>query len=168
MSRALIPALLALVGLSAAAAVPPVGQPAPAFEARNQHGATVRLADFKGKSHVVLYFYPKNDTPGCTAQACSLRDGHQELLAAGATVLGVSSDDEKSHAAFAQKYNLPFSLLADPDRKLIEAYGVKMTALPMAKRWTFIIDKQGILRHVVSDAKTARHDQQVLELLRKL
>lgn len=168
MSRSLVPTLLALVGLASPGADVKVGAPAPAFEGRNQFGKTIRLEDFKGKSAVVLYFYPKDDTPGCTAQACSLRDGYQDLQEAGAVVLGVSADDERSHSAFAQKYNLPFSLLADPDKKIIEAYGVKMPALPMARRWTFIIDRQGIVRHIVNDVKTKQHDQQVLALLKTL
>ncbi len=159
--------LLMATGLVAAPDLKP-GMPAPGFEAKDQSGKVVRLADFKGKQAVVLYFYPKDDTPGCTAQACSLRDGHGAILASGAVVLGVSADDQTSHAAFAAKFNLPFSLLADPDKKIIEAYGVKMPALPMAKRWTFIIDKQGLVRHIVNDVKTKTHDQQVLELLKTL
>lgn len=166
--RHVFPTLAALMGLACGADVPKVGSPAPGFEAKDQHGRTISLRDFKGKSAVVLYFYPKDDTPGCTAQACSLRDGHAGLLAAGAVVLGVSADDARSHAAFAQKFNLPFSLLEDPEKRLIEAYGVKMPALPMAKRWTFIIDKQGILRHIIQDVTTKGHDQQVIALLRSL
>lgn len=145
---------------------PKVGQPAPAFSAKDQSGKAVRLSDYKGKSSVVLYFYPKDDTPGCTAQACSLRDGHGALLAAGAVVLGVSADDEKSHKAFAQKYELPFSILADPDKTIIGAYGVKMPLIGIAKRVTFLIDKQGVIRHIVSEVNTKAHDKQVLELLK--
>ncbi|MBK8726768.1 MAG: peroxiredoxin [Holophagaceae bacterium] len=145
---------------------PKVGQPAPAFAAKDQSGKTVQLADYKGKSSVVLYFYPKDDTPGCTAQACSLRDGHGALLAAGAVVLGVSADDEKSHKAFAQKYELPFPILADPDKTIISAYGVKMPLIGIAKRVTFLIDKQGVIRHIVSEVNTKAHDKQVLELLK--
>lgn len=145
---------------------PKVGQPAPAFAAKDQAGKTVQLADYKGKSSVVLYFYPKDDTPGCTAQACSLRDGHGALLAAGAVVLGVSADDEKSHKAFAQKYELPFPILADPDKTIISAYGVKMPLIGIAKRVTFLIDKQGVIRHIVSEVNTKAHDKQVLELLK--
>lgn len=159
-------ALLATMGLSAQALKP--GMPAPAFEARDQNGASLRLSDFKGSRSVVLYFYPKDDTPGCTAQACSLRDGYSAIQETGAVVLGVSADDEKSHAAFAQKYQLPFSILADPDKKIIQAYGVKMAVLGIAKRWTFIIDKGGVIRHIISDVDTGKHDQQVLELLKKL
>ncbi len=158
--------MLATTGLFAAGLQP--GSPAPPFEAKDQHGTTIRLGDFRDRKAVVLYFYPKDDTPGCTAQACSLRDGYQAIQDAGAVVLGVSADDAKSHAAFSAKYQLPFSLLADPDRKIIEAYGVKMPLIGIAKRWTFIIDKAGIVRHVISNVDTARHDDQVLELLKRL
>ncbi len=162
------PTLIATLAVLSAAAEPPTpGRPAPAFEAQDQHGKRIRLSDYKGRNHVVLYFYPKDDTPGCTAQACSLRDSHGEILATGSVVLGVSADDSASHAAFAAKYHLPFSLLADPDRKLIEAYGVK-SMIGLAKRWTFVIDKQGTLRHVVTDVKAKEHDKQVLALLKTL
>ena len=160
--------LLFTTSLALAAVELKPGMSAPAFEARDQNGATVRLADFKGSRSVVLYFYPKDDTPGCTAQACSLRDGYSPIQETGAVVLGVSADDEKSHAAFAKKYQLPFSLLADPDKKIIQAYGVKMAVLGVAKRWTFIIDRGGVVRHIISDVDTAKHDRQVLELLKKL
>jgi peroxiredoxin Q/BCP len=144
------------------------GTKAPAFEAQDQHGAQVRLADFQGKSAVVLYFYPKDDTPGCTAEACSLRDGFAAIKAAGAVVLGVSADTAMSHQAFAKKYHLPFSILADPDHHIIEAYGVKMPLVGMAKRVTFLIDRQGIVRKVLTDIRTKDHDQQVLALLKDL
>jgi len=144
------------------------GMPAPAFEAKDQHGTLVRLADFKGKQAVVLYFYPKDGTPGCTAEACSLRDGHGAIRATGAVVLGVSADDAKSHGSFAAEHHLPFSLLADPEKKLIDAYGVRMPVVGLAKRWTFIIDRQGVIRHIVTSVETKRHDQQVLELLKGL
>ena len=159
--------IMAMLGLASAAEVTE-GAKAPAFEAQDQHGAVVRLADFKGKSAVVLYFYPKDDTPGCTAEACSLRDGFAELRAAGAVILGVSADTSQSHKAFAEKFHLPFSLLADPEKKLIEAYGVKMPLIGIAKRVTFIIDKQGTVRRVISDVTTGAHDQQVLAALRGL
>ena len=159
--------MLAMFGFASAGEVAE-GLKAPAFEARDQHGALVRLADFQGKSAVVLYFYPKDDTPGCTAQACSLRDGFSALQAAGAVILGVSADTTESHKAFAEKFHLPFSLLADPDRRIIEAYGVKMPLLGMARRVTILIDRQGIVRKVVRDVRTKDHDQQVLALLKSL
>ncbi len=159
--------IIAMLGLASAAEVTE-GAKAPAFEAQDQNGATVRLADFKGKSAVVLYFYPKDDTPGCTAEACSLRDGFGEIRKAGAVILGVSADNGQSHKAFAEKFHLPFSLLADPDKKIIEAYGVKVPLIGIAKRVTFIIDKKGIVRHVLSDVRTKDHDQQVLDFLKAL
>lgn len=159
--------MLAVFGFASAGEMAE-GMKAPAFEARDQHGALVRLADFQGKSAVVLYFYPKDDTPGCTAQACSLRDGFSALQAAGAVILGVSADTTESHKAFAEKFRLPFSLLADPDRRIIEAYGVKMPLLGMARRVTILIDRQGTIRKVIRDVRTKDHDQQVLALLKSL
>ena len=160
--------LLALAGMLAAAADPQIGSMAPAFEAKDQEGRTVRLADFLGKSAVVLYFYPKDDTPGCAREACSLRDGYRAIQQAGAVVLGVSADGVDSHAAFARKFSLPFSILADPDGALIKAYGVKMPFLKMAHRVTFIIDRQGVVRFRVDKVDTDKHAQQVLDLLKTL
>jgi thioredoxin-dependent peroxiredoxin len=157
---------LASTSVLAASLAP--GSPAPPLEAKDQSGNLVRLSDYTGKKNVVLYFYPKDGTPGCTTEACSLRDGYEAILATGAVVLGVSADDQASHAAFSQKYNLPFSILADPDKKIIEAYGVKVPVIGIAKRWTFIIDKQGVIRHIISDVDTAKHDQQVLAQLKDL
>jgi thioredoxin-dependent peroxiredoxin len=161
-------ALMLLATASLAAAELSPGLPAPPFEARDQAGKTIRLADFKGTSAVVLYFYPKDDTPGCTAEACSLRDAYTAILATGAVVLGVSADNEASHGAFAAKYHLPFSILADPDKRIISDYGVKVPVLGIAKRWTFIIDKQGLIRNIINDVDTKNHDQQVLSLLKAL
>jgi len=159
--------LMAMFGAASAGEVRE-GMKAPAFEARDQHEALVRLADFQGKSAVVLYFYPKDDTPGCTAEACSLRDGFKAIQAAGAVILGVSADTTQSHKAFAERFHLPFSILADPDRRIIETYGVKMPLLGMAKRITVLIDRQGIVRKVITDVRTKDHDQQVLALLKTL
>jgi len=158
--------IMTMLGLASGAELPE-GSPAPAIEALDQHGARIRLADFKGRSAVVLYFYPKNDTPGCTAQACSLRDGFGAIQAAGAVILGVSADDSVSHKAFAEKYHLPFSLLADPDKRIIGAFGVKtIPLLGYANRVTFVIDRQGIIRKVIKDTRTKDHDQQVLAILK--
>jgi peroxiredoxin Q/BCP len=154
--------------LTAAGADLKPGMKAPAFTAQDQNGNRVSLSDFAGKSTVCLYFYPKDDTPGCTAEACSLRDGLGAIEAAGAVVLGVSADDRSSHAEFAKKLNLNFPLLADPDKTIIEAYGVKMFALGMAKRVTFIIDRTGTIRNVVRDVNPKDHDKQVLGLLKQL
>ncbi|HEY3400753.1 MAG TPA: peroxiredoxin [Geothrix sp.] len=159
--------ILAIAGALSAGEVAE-GMKAPAFEAPDQHGALVRLADFQGKSIVVLYFYPKDDTPGCTAEACSLRDGFAAIQASGAVILGVSADTTQSHKAFAEKFHLPFSILADPDGHIIEAYGVKMPLLGIAKRTTVLIDRQGIIRKIIRDVRTKDHDQQVLALLKTL
>ena len=160
--------ILSLLGLNASASDLVVGTKAPAFEAQDQNGKTVKLSDFAGKQNVVLYFYPKDDTPGCTKEACSLRDGHGAILATGSVVLGVSGDDVKSKKAFAEKYHLPFSILADPDKKILEAYGVKMALIGLARRVTFIIDKTGTIRHIVTEVTPAAADKQVLELLKSL
>ncbi|MDR3670541.1 MAG: peroxiredoxin [Holophaga sp.] len=166
--RSVVAGLLGTLGLMAPAADLAAGMKAPEFEALDQNGSTVKLADYRGKANVVLYFYPKDDTPGCTAEACSLAKGYREIQATGAVVLGVSADDVVSHKAFAGKYELPFSLLADPDGTLINQYGVKMPLLKMASRVTFIIDKQGVIRFKVAKVRTKTHDQQVLELLKTL
>jgi peroxiredoxin Q/BCP len=163
----LLAGFLALTGAAHAADLAE-GAKAPDFAAQDQNGKTVRLSDFTGKSMVVLYFYPKDDTPGCTAEACSLRDGFGALQAAGATILGVSADDADSHSAFAKKFMLPFSLLADPKRAIIEAYGVKIPVVGIAKRVTFIIDKQGVIRRIFREVDTRHHDQQVLEVIKSL
>ncbi len=160
--------ILSLLGLSASASDLAVGAKAPVFEAQDQNGKVVKLSDFEGKQNVVLYFYPKDDTPGCTKEACSLRDGHGAILATGSVVLGVSGDDVKSKKAFAEKYHLPFSILADPDKKIIEAYGVKMAIVGLARRVTFLIDKTGTIRHILTDVNTAAADKQVLDLLKGL
>lgn len=160
--------ILSMLGLQATATDLKEGMKAPAFEAQDQHGRTVRLSDYAGKHVVVLYFYPKDDTPGCTKEACSFRDGHGALLAAGAVVLGVSADTVASKKAFAEKFNLPFSILADPDGVILKAYGVKMPMITMAKRITFIIDRAGVIRRVITDVDSPRADKQVLEILQKL
>ena len=144
-----------------------VNNPAPAFEAKDQNGNAVKLSDFQGKK-VVLYFYPKDDTPGCTAQACSLRDNYDALLAKGYVVLGVSVDDEKAHQKFIKKYDLPFPLLADTDHALVEAYGVWVEKSMYGKtymgiaRTTFVIDEQGVIKEIINKVDTKNHAGQVL------
>jgi peroxiredoxin Q/BCP len=144
------------------------GDQAPDFEAQDQHGNTVRLADLRGQ-RVALYFYPKDDTPGCTAQACSLRDGEAQLRAAGVTVLGVSTDDVASHKRFAEKFELPFSLLADPDKKLVEAYGVWQEKKNYGRtywgtvRTTFLIDAEGRIERIIRRPDTKNHAEQLLK-----
>ncbi|WP_428658025.1 thioredoxin-dependent thiol peroxidase [Runella sp.] len=142
------------------------GEKAPPFEAKDQNGNAVKLSDFQGKK-IVLYFYPKDDTPGCTAQACSLRDSYDAMLARGYVVLGVSADDEKSHKKFAEKYHLPFPILADTDRAIIESYGVWGEKSMYGKtymgivRTTFIIDETGVIQEVISKVDTKNHAAQV-------
>ena len=147
-----------------------VGTKAPAFSAKDQHGKTISLADFKDKN-IVLYFYPKDSTPGCTMEACSLKDEHNYLNKKNFVVLGVSADDEKMHKKFADKYELPFSLLADTDMKIIKSYDVWGTKQFMGKiydgiiRTTFIINEKGKISHVITEVKTKEHGKQILDLL---
>jgi peroxiredoxin Q/BCP len=146
------------------------GDIAPKFTANDQNGQSVSLADFKGKT-VVLYFYPKDDTPGCTAEACDFRDNYQSLLAKGYQVIGVSTDDEKSHKKFVTKHNLPFPLIADVDQKIVEAYGVWGEKNMYGKKFmgtirkTFIIDADGVIAHVIDKVDTKASSQQVIDLL---
>ncbi len=146
------------------------GDVAPAFSAKNQNGEPVSLSDFKGKT-VILYFYPKDATPGCTVEACDFRDNYQALQSKGLVVLGVSTDDEKSHAKFIGKFQLPFTLLADTDKQLVEAYGVWIEKNMYGKtymgtaRKTFIIDGEGKIKHIIEKVDTKRASQQVLDLL---
>jgi len=147
------------------------GQAAPDFTAADQDGNTVSLNQFKGKK-VVLYFYPKDDTPGCTAEACDFRDNYQGLIAKGIVVLGVSVDDEKSHQKFATKHSLPFTLIADTDKKIVEAYGVWGEKNMYGKKYmgtnrkTFLIDEEGNISHIISKVDTKNSTAQVLELLK--
>jgi len=144
-----------------------VGDSAPAFSAKDQDGNEVKLSDFKGEK-VILYFYPKDDTPGCTAQSCNLRDNYDVLLKRGYKVLGVSVDDEKSHRKFIKKYNLPFPLLADTDQKLVNAYGVWGEKKLFGRdymgiiRTTFVIDENGVIEEVVQKVDTENHTDQIL------
>ncbi len=146
------------------------GQAAPDFELTTDSGETVSLASLRGKQ-VVLYFYPKDDTPGCTTQACGIRDAYGEFEQAGAVVLGVSPDDEKSHVKFKQKFDLPFALLADTDHSVAEQYGVWGEKTYMGrsymgvKRWTFVIDENGNVKKVLPDVKPATHADDVLAAL---
>ncbi|RPA67171.1 thioredoxin-dependent thiol peroxidase [Cyclobacteriaceae bacterium YHN15] len=145
-----------------------VGKKAPEFEAKDQNGNLVKLSDFKGKK-VVLYFYPKDNTPGCTAQACNLRDNHEALQKAGYVVLGVSSDSEKSHQKFIEKQNLPFTLLADEDLKVHEAYGTWVEKSMYGRKYmgtartTFIIDENGNLSEIIEKVNTKEHTNQILK-----
>jgi peroxiredoxin Q/BCP len=147
------------------------GQKAPDFSANDQNGKSVSLSDLAGKN-IILYFYPKDDTPGCTAEACSFRDNYESLLAEGFEVLGVSTDDEKSHLKFISKHNLPFSLIADTEKKIVEAYGVWVEKNMYGKKYmgvsrkTFIIDKNGMIRKIIDKVDTKNSSAQVLEVLK--
>ncbi len=150
-----------------------VGDPAPAFSGKTTDGATVSLADYAGRK-LVLYFYPKDDTPGCTRQACSLRDHNAEIRAHGAEILGVSTQDIAAHQRFTEKYRLNFPLLADTDRTVGKAYGavgsgglqgLLFDTLGVAKRITFIIDEQARIAHIIDSPDCANHAEQVLKLL---
>lgn len=150
---------------------PSEGQKAPDFTANDQNGKSISLKDFSGRD-VILYFYPKDDTPGCTAEACSFRDNYQSLLNQGFEVLGVSTDDEKSHQKFISKHNLPFSLIADTDKNIVQAYGVWVEKNMYGKKYmgvarkTFIIDKNGMIRKIIDKVDTKNSSEQVLDSLR--
>lgn len=144
-----------------------VGDPAPDFTAKNQNGETISLSELSGK-RVVLYFYPKDDTPGCTKEACSFRDNITALNDKNTVVLGVSPDDEASHQKFIDKYDLPFDLLADPDKEIIQAYGAWGEKNMYGKkkmgiiRSTFIIGPDGNLEKIYKKVKTATHAEDIL------
>lgn len=144
-----------------------IGDPAPAFVGKDQGGKTTRLADFAGKK-LVLYFYPKDNTPGCTAQACNIRDNYQALQATGYEVLGVSSDNEKSHQKFISQYQLPFRLLIDQDHVIQEQYGVWVEKSMFGKKYwgtartTFVIDEKGQIAKIIDEVKTDQHVAQIL------
>ena len=146
------------------------GKPAPEFELTSDSGETVRLSDLRGKQ-VVLYFYPKDDTPGCTTQACGVRDAYAEFERAGAVVLGVSPDDEASHVKFKEKYGLPFTLLADPEHEVAERYGVWGEKKYMGRtymgvdRSTFVIAQDGNVKRVMRNVKPDTHADDVLAVL---
>ena len=144
-----------------------VGDRAPDFALPSATGATVRLSDFRGKKAVVLYFYPKDDTPGCTKEACGFRDSYEEFTQAGAEVIGVSSDSGESHKGFASKYKLPFTLLSDRGGQLRKQYGVPATLGLLPGRVTFVIDREGMVRHVFNSQLAAtRHVGEALAALR--
>jgi len=145
------------------------GMKAPWFEGTDQEGKVVKLSDFTGKK-IVLYFYPKDNTPGCTAEACNLRDNYGLLLKQGFAVVGVSMDSEKSHKTFAGKYSLPFPLIADTSKKIINDYGVWREKKLYGKsflgiaRTTFIIDEQGVIEKIISQVETKNHTDQIFKM----
>lgn len=150
-----------------------VPQTAPLFELNDQNGKLHRLEDYRG-DRVLLYFYPKDDTPGCTTEACNFRDDYSAYQEAGVTILGISPDSEDSHAKFSEKYQLPFTLLADPDHRVCEAYGVWGTKKMFGKefegvfRTTYLIDPEGQIEEVFENVKPEDHSAEVLEKLQPL
>jgi peroxiredoxin Q/BCP len=144
------------------------GDKAPAFEGKNQDGKTIRLNDFKGKK-VVLYFYPKDNTPGCTEEACNLRDNYAELSEKGFEVIGISPDSEKSHIKFRGKYKLPYNLISDSEKKILKDYGAWGEKSMYGKffkgvlRTTFIINEEGVIEKVFTKVNTKDHARQILE-----
>ena len=148
------------------------GDKAPNFTAKDQDGNAISLSDFKGKK-VILYFYPQDNTPTCTKEACNFRDNYQSLLGKGFQVIGVSFDTEKSNQKFIKKFSLPFPLVADPDKKIIEAYGVWGEKTLFGRKYmgtlrtTFIIDEKGKIEHIINKVDSGNASQQVLDLLNK-
>ncbi|MFW5658417.1 MAG: thioredoxin-dependent thiol peroxidase [Bacteroidota bacterium] len=144
------------------------GDQAPEFTGKDQNGNEISLSDYKGDK-LVLYFYPKDDTPGCTKEACNLRDNFQKLQDAGIKILGVSADDEASHQQFIEKYELPFPLIADTDKEIINKYGVWGEKNMYGKKFegifrtTFLIDEDSKIHHVFKRVKTDNHTEQILE-----
>ncbi|QES88000.1 thioredoxin-dependent thiol peroxidase [Rhizosphaericola mali] len=149
-----------------------VGDKAPIFEGLDQNGKKISLKDYKGKK-VVLYFYPKDNTPGCTAEACNLRDNNTLLAEKGYQVVGVSIDSVESHKKFETKFELPFPLIADIDKKIVEQYGVWGEKKFMGRtfdgthRTTFLIDEKGIIAHIIDKPKTKDHYNQIIETWEK-
>ncbi len=147
-----------------------VGDQAPDFTLKNDAGEDVSLSSFRGKP-VILYWYPKDDTPGCTKEACSFRDAYGEFERAGAVVLGVSTDDASSHAKFKSKYNLPFMLLSDPDHQVADQYGAWGLKKWMGREYegiqriTYLIDEQGVVRHAWPNVKPEGHADEILAVL---
>jgi len=144
-----------------------VGNQAPDFEAETYGAEKVRLSDFYSKGTVALYFYPRDNTPGCTKEACSLRDAEEELISLGVQVLGVSTDGVKSHENFRNKFSLNFPLLSDKSREIVDLYGIK-SKFDTARRVTFLIEKGGRIAHIWKKVKTSSHAEEVTEKVREL
>jgi peroxiredoxin Q/BCP len=144
----------------------PVGSAAPSFEAVAHNGRKVSFAELRGRP-IVLYFYPKDDTPGCTREACELRDAYQAIERLGTVIVGVSTQDNASHQAFAEKHHLPFLLVPDPDGRIARAWGVPLT-FGLARRVTFVIGRDGKVARVFPDVTPSGHAAEVLEVLRAL
>ena len=168
-SAILLIAILGYRSFSAASNTPKIGSKAPDFNLPNANGELVSLASLSG-GWIVLYFYPRDDSPICTKQACSFRDDMHKLEKLGAKVVGVSIDDAKSHAEFAKKYSLPFPLLSDKDGLIASQYGAltNLVVFKMAKRYTFLIDANGVLRKTYLSVDTSKHSQQIINDLMAL
>jgi peroxiredoxin Q/BCP len=144
-----------------------IGKKAPAFSGNDQNGVKRTLKEFAGKK-LVLYFYPKDDTPGCTAEACDLRDNYDKFIAAGYAIIGVSPDEEKKHQKFITKYELPFDLLADTDHSIAEAFGVWVEKSMYGRKYmgiartTFVIDEKGLIQDIIEKVNTKEHSSQIL------
>ena len=162
-------ALLIASQLARAGELPKIGAVAPNFSLPDQNGKVYTLADFQGK-WLVLYFYPKDDTPGCTEEACNFRDDLSKLAGLGAQVVGISVDESQSHADFAKKYSLPFPLLADKDAEVTKRYAVlrNLGILKLARRYTFLIDPHGKVNKIYDKVATSRHSKEIIEDLTKL
>lgn len=162
--------ILGLRSASAAdpSALPKVGEKAPPVTAKDQNGKTWKLADSLNKQAVLLYFYPKDDTPGCTKEACGLRDQMGDLKKSNVQVVGVSFDQAESHQKFASKYKLNFPLLVDSEGRIADAYGVRMSGKNMARRVSFLIDKDGIIRHITDNPAADTHLSEMKEAVASL
>lgn len=170
LAAALFGMLLAVAGASRAQTPPPIGKPAPEFRLQDQHSKWHTPADYRGK-WVALYFYPKDQTPGCTTQACEFRDNIFAFKEANAVILGISVDDVKSHEQFAAKHSLPFPILADPTKATAKRYGVLKSyfgTMELAKRDTFLIDPEGRIVKHYADVDPKGHSQEVLADIKKM
>jgi peroxiredoxin Q/BCP len=146
-----------------------VGDQAPDFTLPNQNGETITLSSFRGDKTVVLYFYPKDDTPGCTVESCTFRDSYEDFKDMGAEVIGISSDSPESHQKFAQKHNLPFTLVSDNNSSVRKTYGVPSTLGLLPGRVTYVIDKEGIIRHIFnSQFNPKAHVDEAVKVLKSL
>ncbi len=171
---AIIAVLIAFAALlvskvSRAGELPVAGKPAPDFNLADQQGRQHNLQEYRGK-YLILYFYPKDDTPGCTQEACAFRDDLHQLTELGAQVVGISVDDSNSHAVFAKKYHLPFPLLADKKGEVAASYGalLNLGIVKLARRYTFMIDPQGNIEHKYLSVDTSRHSREIIEDLKQL
>jgi peroxiredoxin Q/BCP len=146
-----------------------VGDTAPDFTRQTQNGGTITLSQFRGVKTVVLYFYPKDETPGCTAEACTFRDSFEDFVDAGAVVIGVSQDSDESHRKFAEHHRLPFLLVSDRDKSLQKAYGVPKTLGLLPGRVTYVVDRQGVVQHVFNSQLNAKkHVREALDVVKRL